>query len=99
MNYLITIAKIIHIDYYLYHNDNIADIYWIELYGKLSDQLGIIKIIVWGNHLKDVLTYYSVEDYVLIEGYINFNFNFESKSNLKKLKCLATVNIQKISHY
>ena len=89
MNYSVTIVKIVYIDSYLYYNENIPNIYWIELYGKLIDQSRLVKIIVWKNYLKDILAYYNLNDYIIIEGYINFIF--ENEFSLKNLDSVLTV--------
>ena len=33
---------------------------------------GIVHLVVWGNLALDITTYYKINDYVLIEGYLSF---------------------------
>lgn len=80
MNYLITVVKIIHIDYRLYYNAR-NKVYWLEFYGKLPTQSVIVKIIIWGNYLKDIIAYYTLKDYIIIEGHISIHLNKKLNQN------------------
>ena len=46
----------------------------------------VVSLTIWGNLVNDVLKYYSVDDYILIEGYlaIKSNGNKNSKFYQKK---------------
>ena len=46
----------------------------------------IVHLKFWGNLASDVSTYYKINDYILIEGYISLKDKKANISNLQKLK-------------
>ena len=46
----------------------------------------VVDIVIWGNLGHDVTKYYSVNDYILVEGYLSLNKLSQIKSNRKVLK-------------
>ena len=54
-----------------------------------SDNDEIIDLIFWGNLGKDVISYYKINDYVIIEGYLSFqNKELFQKSQKVKISVL-----------
>ena len=45
-----------------------------------------VDIFVWGNLANDIIKYYSVNDFILVEGYLSLNKLTQLKSNRKILK-------------
>ena len=52
----------------------------------------VVDIIVWGNLANNIATYYSINDYILVEGYLSLPKVTSSKSKILKR---ATVTILK----
>jgi hypothetical protein len=48
----------------------------------------IIKLVFWGDFAYDVVNYYRINDYILIEGYLSFKKEKLSTSSNKTLKYL-----------
>ena len=46
----------------------------------------IVDLIFWGNLARDVATYYKVNDYILIEGYLSLKNKQPTNSNLQRSK-------------
>jgi single-stranded DNA-binding protein len=46
----------------------------------------VVDIVVWGNLANDVAKYYSINDYILVEGYLSLHKLSQSKSNRKVFK-------------
>ena len=46
----------------------------------------VIDIVIWGNLANDVAKYYSVNDYLLVEGYLSLSKSVHYKSNRKILE-------------
>lgn len=46
----------------------------------------VVDIFVWGNLANDIIKYYGVNDYILVEGYLSLNKLTQLKSNRKILK-------------
>ena len=49
-------------------------------------QTRVVDIVVWGNLANDIAKYYSVNDYILVEGYLSLSKSSLLKSNRKILK-------------
>ena len=49
-------------------------------------QSRIIKLVFWGNLAQDVINYYKINDYILIEGYLGLTSQFDSEKTIKPLK-------------
>ena len=46
----------------------------------------VVDIVIWGNLANDVAKYYSINDYILVEGYLSLDKLSQPKSNRKVLK-------------
>lgn len=46
----------------------------------------VVSIVVWGNLANDIVKYYGINDYILIEGYLSLQKSVISKLNRKTLK-------------
>ena len=55
----------------------------------------IVKLVILGNLARVVLSYYKINDYILIEGYVSIRENITSKLN-KKLFKKVTITVVKI---
>jgi single-stranded DNA-binding protein len=76
MNYCCFIAKIINEPISSQFDDNIP---LVELSAKFpivrkTKTINTFRVLVWGNLAEDILKYYRVNDYIIIEGYIR-NFS------------------------
>ena len=49
-------------------------------------QTRVVDIVIWGNLANDVAKYYSMNDYILVEGYLSLYKLSPPKSNRKVLK-------------
>ena len=49
-------------------------------------QTRIVKLVFWGNLAREILNYYKINDYILIEGYISLRNKSNSISKIKSLK-------------
>ena len=85
MNYVSCIIQILEIPTIESYNDEIEMI-------KLRVQLPyvrnkvqspiIIYLLIWGDLVYDIVNYYQINDYVLVEGYISISFNNHDKQQL-----------------
>ena len=48
----------------------------------------IVNLIFWGNLARDVINYYEINDYILIEGYVSLPDKKNSKSITHNLKTI-----------
>ncbi len=46
----------------------------------------VVDVVIWGNLANDVAKYYSMNDYILVEGYLSLYKLSSPKSNRKVLK-------------
>ena len=46
----------------------------------------IIKLVFWGDFAHDIVNYYRINDYILVEGYLSFRKSEISDSNNRTLK-------------
>ena len=49
---------------------------------RLSNSGSIFQLSIWGNLSHDIIKYYKVNDYIMIEGYISLRENLFDTSNL-----------------
>ena len=93
-NYISTIVKILESPKQKVVNENI-------LFAKFRAQLAstrktkIVYLIFWGNLARDISSYYNLNDYILIEGYVSLRntSNLESKKQVSKK---VYINVLKI---
>lgn len=80
MNYVNFIVKIIGKPKQSFFEDNICITeVLVKLYQTKKNKLEIpLQLSIWGNLGYDIMQYYHVNDYIIIEGYISFD---ESKSD------------------
>ena len=64
-----------------------------EIRGEIyqTRQNKIISLIFWGNLAYDVMSYYQINDYILIEGYTSLKKNNLATDNKKLTKLIITV--------
>ena len=87
-NYLGSIVKILEKPTQKVSNDKIVTTeFRAQLVQVRNSQ--IVNLIFWGNLARDVVNYYQVNDYIMIEGYLslrNKTNNKSTKQNLKKVQ-------------
>ena len=84
MNYGSFIVKLIGKPEQSFFEDNISV---TEIDAKLSQTRKnnvdiIIKLSVWGNLAYDIVQYYQINDYIVIEGYISLGESFSEIGNI-----------------
>jgi single-stranded DNA-binding protein len=97
MNYSCFIIKIISDPIQSYFEENIS---LVEIIGKFPQirnkrRVEHFRISVWGNLADDVMKYYQINDYIIIEGYISLNLDFFETDNLAKNNQVA-ISVRKI---
>ena len=93
-NYFITIVKILEIPKQIILPNNINYLR-LRVEWNPYQQTQIIHLVFWEFLIEDILKYYQINDYILIEGYLGFSvFSFLSSKNLKPRN--LEVNILKI---
>lgn len=87
-NYLASIVKILEKPIQTVNNDKVVTTeFRAQLVQVRNNQ--IINLVFWGNLARDVSSYYQVNDYIMIEGYLslcNQPNNKLTKQNLKKVQ-------------
>jgi len=53
------------------------------------------RVFVWGNLAEDVVEYYHIDDYIIIEGYISLNRNF-SENLVSRMNTQVQISVRKI---
>jgi single-stranded DNA-binding protein len=86
MNYSCFIIKILSNPIQSYFEDNIS---LVEILGKFPQirnkrTIEYFRISIWGNLADDVIKYYQINDYLIIEGYISVNQNLFEMDNFAK---------------
>jgi single-stranded DNA-binding protein len=70
-NYIGGIVKILETPKQKFFNNNIPVVeFRVQLPQTRNSK--IVKLTFWGNLARDVVSYYKINDYVLIEGYLSF---------------------------
>ena len=84
-NYLASIVKILEKPIQTIINDKIVT---TEFRAQLAQvrNTRIVKLIFWGNLARDVVNYYHVNDYIMIEGYLSLHDKKNKDNNLIKSK-------------
>jgi len=87
-NYIASVVKILEKPNQRVINDKIVT---TEFRAQLAQvrNTRIVNLVFWGNLARDVMNYYHVNDYIMIEGY----FSLQDKLKQQKLKKISiTVN-------
>jgi single-stranded DNA-binding protein len=76
MNYSCFIAKIINEPISSQFDDNISLVELIVKFPTIrkTKTINTFRVLVWGNLADDIVKYYRVNDYIIIEGYVR-NFS------------------------
>nr|YP_010134190.1 hypothetical protein RF41 [Navicula veneta]QWM93680.1 hypothetical protein RF41 [Navicula veneta] len=91
-NYFASIVKILEKPVERIINDKIVT---TEFRAQLAQvrNTRIVNLVFWGNLSLDVVNYYHINDYIMIEGYLLLDNKFSDKLNQQKLKRVSiTVN-------
>ena len=87
-NYLASIVKILEKPTQTVHNNKVVTTeFRAQLVQVRNSQ--IVNLVFWGNLARDVVSYYQVNDYIMIEGYLslrNKTNNKFIKQNLKNIQ-------------
>jgi single-stranded DNA-binding protein len=87
-NYLASIVKILEKPIQIVNDDKVLTTeFRAQLIQVRNSQ--IVNLVFWGNLATDVVNYYQVNDYIMIEGYLsleNKTNNELVKQNLKKVQ-------------
>lgn len=84
MNYCCFIVKIITPPIQTYFEDEISLVEIVTKFSSIRKKktVEVFRLSVWGNLANDIIKYYHVNDYIIIEGYISYNCNlFEPFQN------------------
>ena len=81
MNYSTFVVKLVEISQQSFFNDNNSVIEILVKFPTIrsSNQASTFRILVWGDLASNIVKYYCVNDYVIIEGYISLK-DFVSNS-------------------
>jgi hypothetical protein len=95
-NYVGSIVKILEVPVHEIINEQIPITKFRAQLPQLRNNR-IIHLVFWGNLARDVVNYYQINDYIMIEGYLSFREEKNStikitKQNLKK----AQITVSKI---
>jgi single-stranded DNA-binding protein len=91
-NYFASVVKILEKPVERIINDKIVT---TEFRAQLAQvrNTRIVNLVFWGNLARDVVNYYHINDYIMIEGYLLLDNKFSDKLNQQKLKRVSiTVN-------
>jgi len=97
MNYTCFIIKIISDPIQSYFEDNSS---LVEIIGKFPQirnkrTIDYFRISIWGNLADDVMKYYQINDYIIIEGYMFLNRDlFEIDNSVKNSQ--IEISVRKI---
>ena len=87
-NYLASVVKILEKPIQIVNDDKVLTTeFRAQLIQVRNSQ--IVNLVFWGNLANDVVNYYQVNDYIMIEGYLslhNKTNNELGKQNLKKVQ-------------
>ena len=94
MNYIGAIVKILEIPKPKFINSNTLV---IKIRVQLSQvrKIRTVRLVIWGNLAREVLNYYKINDYILIEGYVSLQDTISYNQNRKSLK-KVTINALKV---
>jgi len=93
MNYISCIIRILEIPKIELTSNNIEMVRFRVQLPSIRNKVQspiVISSTIWGNLAYDIISYYRINDYALIEGYIS------TSSNNKKNGSLITLNITKL---
>ena len=93
MNYISCIIRILEIPKIELTSNNIEMVRFRVQLPSIRNKVQspiVIYSTIWGNLAYDIISYYRINDYALIEGYIS------TSSNNKKNDSLITLNITKL---
>ena len=84
-NYIGAIVKILETPKQkIINNNNLVSTFRVQI--SQVRQTRIIKLVFWGNLARDVINYYKINDYILIEGYLALTSQSDSELTKKPSK-------------
>jgi len=94
-NYIASVVKILEKPHQRVINDKIVT---TEFRAQLAQvrNTRIVNLVFWGNLARDVINYYNVNDYIMIEGYLSLQDKLKQEKlkkisiTVNKLYCLKT---------
>ena len=91
-NYFVSVVKILEKPIQRVINDKIVTTQFRAQLAQVRNTR-IVNLVFWGNLARDVVNYYHVNDYIIIEGYLSLHNKLGDKLNQQKLKRVSiTVN-------
>jgi len=97
MNYSCFIIKIISQPIYRFFENTILNVELIAKFPKIGSKSRVdyFKVLIWGNLTDEIMKYYKINDYLIIEGYIHLNQEiFELNNSIKSNQ--LQISIKKI---
>ena len=97
LNYIVGIAKILEVPSSIQLISNDLSLYFIRFRVQFSsiknnDSYQIVNLIVWGDLAYEIISYYKVNDYILIEGHVFFDL-IDSENYYDKLIQIKIIKI------
>ena len=75
MNYISLIVKLIGKPEQSFFDDNISVTEVMAKFSQVQKNRNdiVVKLCIWGNLAYDMVQYYQINDYILVEGYVSLN--------------------------
>jgi len=75
MNYISLIVKLIGKPEQRFFDDNISVTEVMAKFSQVQKNRNdiVVKLCIWGNLAYDMVQYYQINDYILVEGYVSLN--------------------------
>lgn len=94
-NYIASVVKILEKPNQIVINDKIVTTKFRAQLAQVRNTR-IVNLVFWGNLARDVMNYYHVNDYIMIEGYLSLQDKLKQQKlkkisiTVNKLYCLKT---------
>lgn len=97
INYVATVVKILEKPIQVVSNDKVIMTEFRAQFAQIRN-MRIITIRLWGNLARDIVNYYQINDYIMIEGYLSLSNSSKKKSDklLKSKLKKADITVLKI---
>ena len=97
LNYIVGIAKILEVPSSIQLISNDLSLYFIRFRVQFSSiknngSCQIVNLMVWGDLAYEIISYYKVNDYILIEGHVFFDL-IDNKNYYDKLIQIKIIKI------
>ena len=97
LNYIVGIAKILEVPSSIQLISNDLSLYFIRFRVQFSsikknDSCKVVNLMAWGDLAYEIISYYKVNDYILIEGHVFFDL-IDSENYYDKLIQIKIIKI------